>query len=307
MIASRLRGFGQSIFTEITQLANEHGAINLGQGFPDEDGPKSMLDMACHEIRTGNNQYAPAKGYPELREAVAENRSSRGHKIAPHDVLITVGATEAISSSLLGLIEPDSEVIVLEPYYDAYAAAIALAGARRVPVPLICTKSGWQPDASLIEKAITPRTRMIIINSPHNPTGSVFSIESLESIARLAIANNLVVLSDEVYEQLVFPPAAHIPIATLPGMTERTITVSSAAKTLNATGWKTGWAIAVPELIDAISTAKQFLTYVGASPFQPAVAYALNQEHEWITQLRTTLQGKRDFLAKALTECGFTV
>lgn len=307
MIVNRLSTFGESIFSEITQLANAHGAINLGQGFPDEDGPQSMLDRACQEIHTGNNQYAPARGFTELREAVAKDRSLRGHQITADNVLITVGATEAISASLLGLVESESEVIVLEPYYDAYAAAIALAGAHRVAVPLKATENGWQPDISLLEKAITPRSRMIIINSPHNPTGSVFTLESLRAIAELAIKNDLLVLSDEVYEQLVFPPAHHIPVATLPGMKERTITVSSAAKTLNVTGWKTGWAIASPWLMEGISGAKQFLTFVGGSPFQPAVAEALIHEQEWIDQLRTTLKLKRDYLAKTLTKSGFSV
>ncbi len=307
MIVDRLNHFGESIFTEITQLANAHAAINLGQGFPDEDGPDAMLEMACREIRNGNNQYAPARGLKELREAIARDRSSRAHPIAAEDVLVTVGATEAISASILGLVEPDSEVIVLEPYYDTYAASIALAGAQKVAVPLVLTADGWQPDASLLNRAVTPKTRMIIVNSPHNPTGSVFTEESLNTIAEVAITNDLLVLADEVYEQLVFPPAQHIPLATLPGMSERTITVSSAAKTLNATGWKTGWAIASPELMEGITMAKQYLTYVGATPFQPAVAHALSNEQQWINQLNSSLQLKRDYLAEVLTESGFKV
>ncbi|MEJ6014135.1 pyridoxal phosphate-dependent aminotransferase [Corynebacterium sp. H127] len=299
MTVARLQPFAETIFATMTAEAVKHGAINLGQGFPDSDGPARMLEIATEQIQAGNNQYAPGMGMPELRESVAAVRG-----VSSDDVLITVGATEAITASVLGLVEPGAEVIVLEPYYDAYAAAIALAGATRVAVPLVAQGNTWGVDVAAIEAAITTKTAMIIVNSPHNPTGAVLNVRGL---AELAVQHDLLVLSDEVYEHLVFAGHAHTRIAELPGMWERTITVSSAAKTFNCTGWKTGWAIAPPDLLEGVVKAKQFMTYVGATPFQPAVAYALREEMPWVADMVAGLNLKRALLADGLKRAGFHV
>lgn len=302
MTVSRLRPFGETIFATMTQLANEHGAINLGQGFPDTDGPARMLEIAREEIAAGNNQYAPALGVPALREAIAARRG-----VNVSSVLVTVGATEAITATILGLVEPGQEVIVLEPFYDAYAAAIALADATRVPVPLRRTGNTWDLDVDAIAAAMTPRTAMVVVNTPHNPTGSVLSAEALSRLAELCVSRDVLVLADEVYEDLVFPGYAHTRVAELPGMASRTITVSSAAKSFNATGWKTGWAIAPPALLDGVIKAKQFMSFVGATPFQPAVAHALNHEAEWVTDMVAGLARNRDVLSAALRAAGYDV
>mgnify|MGYP001144610421 FL=1 len=267
-----------------------------------------MLEIACEQIRGGNNQYGPGRGLPVLREAVARQRL-RDHGVAydpDTEVLITVGATEAISAAVLGLVEPGSEVIVLEPYYDAYAAAIALAGARRVAVPLAADGATWTVDVDAVRDAITPDTAMLIINSPHNPTGAVFDRTVLTELAAVCVERDLLVLSDEVYENLLFG-ATHTAIASLPGMRERTVTVSSAAKSWNVTGWKTGWALAPATLIDAVVTAKQFMSYVGATPFQPAVAYALDHEQEWLRGMVADLAAGRDILVAGLRQAGLDV
>ena len=305
-VVSRLQPFGETIFATMSAKAAAAKAINLGQGFPDEDGPQSMLDRAVKEIRSGNNQYAPGTGFPVLREAIAAERKARyGLSTDPDsEIVVTVGATEAIAASVLGLVEPGSEVIVFEPYYDSYAASIALAGATRVAVPLIPSGNSWDIDEEALDKAVTPRTRMIIVNSPHNPTGAVLDVTK---VARVATRHNLLVLSDEVYEHLIFDGGSHQPIASLPGMQERTITASSAAKTFNVTGWKTGWAVGPAPLIQAVTRAKQFMTFVGASPFQPAVAHALTNEQEWVHTMVKELERKRDYLANALDRAGYTV
>lgn len=299
MTVSRLQPFGETIFATMTAEAVKHGAINLGQGFPDSDGPAHMLEIAREEIAKGNNQYAPGMGVPELREAVADARA-----VAVDNVLITVGATEAITATVLGLVEPGKEVIVLEPYYDAYAAAIALAGATRVAVPLAESGNTWVIDVAAVEAAITDNTAMIIVNSPHNPTGAVLDMRQL---AEVCVRHDLLVLSDEVYENLVFTGSQHTRVAELPGMWERTITVSSAAKSFNCTGWKTGWAIAPEELLDGVVKAKQFMSYVGATPFQPAVAHALREEGEWVRGMVADLERKRTLLADGLSASGFRV
>lgn len=304
----RLREFGETVFATMTARATEFDAVNLGQGFPDSDGPPRMLEIACEEIRSGNNQYGPGRGLPVLREAVAAQRS-RDHGIGydpDTEVLITVGATEAISATVLGLVEPGSEVIVLEPYYDAYAAAIALAGARRVAVPLAADGATWTVDVDAVRAAITSDTAMLIINSPHNPTGSVFGRDVLTELAAVCVEHDLLVLSDEVYENLIFD-ATHTAVASLPGMWERTVTVSSAAKSWNVTGWKTGWTLAPAPLLDAVVTAKQFMSYVGATPFQPAVAHALNHEQEWLRGMVAELATGRDILVAGLREAGLQV
>ena len=302
MTVRRLQPFGETIFATMSAAAAKHNAINLGQGFPDTDGPPRMLEIAQREIARGNNQYAPGKGVEVLRSAVADSRG-----VGTEEVLITVGATEAISASVLGLVEPGSEVIVFDPYYDAYAAAIALAGAQRVSVPLRQVDRTWDLDTAAFAAAITDKTSMVIINSPHNPTGSVFSRAALEEFARICVAHDLAVLSDEVYEHLIFEGHRHTRISELPGMKSRTVTSSSAAKSYNATGWKTGWAIAEPALLDGVIKAKQFMTYVGPTPFQPAVAHAINNERAWLRRMVDSLAVGKDILAEGLRNAGLKV
>ena len=302
MTVRRLQPFGETIFATMSAAAAKHKAINLGQGFPDTDGPPRMLEIAQREIARGNNQYAPGKGVESLRAAVA---NSRGVDI--DEVLITVGATEAISATVLGLVEPGSEVIVFDPYYDAYAAAIALAGAQRVSVPLRQVDKTWDLDPAAFESAITDSTSMVIVNSPHNPTGSVFTREALEEFARICVKHDLNVLSDEVYEHLVFDDNQHTRVSELPGMKNRTVTSSSAAKSFNATGWKTGWAIATPEHLDAVVKAKQFMTYVGPTPFQPAIAHAINNESAWLRRMVESLSVGKNILADGLRNAGLEV
>ncbi|QCH22469.1 pyridoxal phosphate-dependent aminotransferase [Mycobacteroides salmoniphilum] len=306
---NRLRPFGATIFAEMSALAVRHDAINLGQGFPDEDGPASMLDAAQQAIRSGLNQYPPGLGTPELRRAIAADRLARyGEELDPDtQVLVTVGATEAIAGALLGLVEPGSEVILIEPYYDSYAAAVAMAGAIRVPVPLVPDGAGFALDTHALAAAITPRTAALVINSPHNPTGKVFTDGELARVAELAVEHDLLVISDEVYERLLFDGRTQTPMASLPGMADRTVTISSAAKTFNCTGWKIGWACGSAELVAGVRAAKQFLTYVGGAPFQPAVAVALDTEQTWVKNLRESLQRRRNRLSEALTGLGFEV
>ncbi|ANE03459.1 pyridoxal phosphate-dependent aminotransferase [Corynebacterium crudilactis] len=305
-VVSRLQSFGETIFATMTQRAVEAGAINLGQGFPDEDGPRRMLEVASEQILGGNNQYSAGRGDALLRSVVAKDHLTRfGLAYNPNtEVLITVGATEAITATVLGLVEPGDEVIVLEPYYDAYAAAIALAGATRVAVPLAEVDNSWDVDVEKLHQAVTKKTKMIIVNSPHNPTGSVFSKKALKEVAGIARAYDLLVLSDEVYEHLVFDGRKHVSVAKLPGMWDRTITVSSAAKSFNVTGWKTGWALAPEPLLEAVLKAKQFMSYVGATPFQPAVAHAVEHEQQWVEQMRAGMEVKRDILRTALDAAG---
>lgn len=306
---ARLRPFGATIFAEMSALAVRHDAINLGQGFPDEDGPTAMLDAAQQAIRSGLNQYPPGLGTPELRRAIAADRLARyGEELDPEtQVLVTVGATEAIAGAVLGLIEPGSEVILIEPYYDSYAAVVAMAGAVRVPVPLVPDGAGFALDTAALAAAITPRTTALVINSPHNPTGKVFADAELARVAELAVEHDLLVISDEVYERLLFDGRTQTPMASLPGMADRTVTISSAAKTFNCTGWKIGWACGTPALVSGVRAAKQFLSYVGGGPFQPAVAVALDTEQAWVKNLRESLQRRRDRLSEALSELGFEV
>lgn len=309
MVVERLKPFSVNIFAKMSALAAEVGAVNLGQGFPDEDGPAAMLEVARQAIADGVNQYPPGLGIAELRQAVAAQRRRRyGQQFDPDtQVLITVGASEAIAAAVLGLVEPGSEVLLLEPYFDTYAPVIAMAGAHRVPVPLVPDGRGFALDVDAVRAAITPRTRAIIVNSPHNPTGMVLGDDELRALAEVAVAADLLVISDEVYERLTFDGREHRPIATYPGMADRTLTISSAAKMFNCTGWKIGWACGAPELVAGVRAAKQYLGYVGGAPFQPAVAYALNHEDAWVDGLRDSLQAKRDRLAGALSELGFEV
>ncbi|WP_459955525.1 pyridoxal phosphate-dependent aminotransferase [Nocardia sp. IFM 10818] len=306
---ARLRPFASTIFAEMTELAVRHGAVNLGQGFPDSDGPAGMLEVARQAIADGLNQYPPGRGMPVLRQAIAADRARRyGVTYDPDSqVLVTVGATEAIAATILGLAEPGDEVVLIEPYYDSYAAAIALAGAQRRTARLVPDGDGFALDLDSLRAAITPRTRLLLVNSPHNPTGAVLSRADLTAIAELAIEHDLYVMADEAYEHLAFDGHEHISLSTLPGMFERTVTISSAAKTFSVTGWKIGWACAPAPLLDAVLAAKQFLTFVGGGPFQPAVAHALDYEQQWVQALRDTLSEKRLRLSAALTDAGFAV
>ncbi|MFJ1458412.1 pyridoxal phosphate-dependent aminotransferase [Nocardia sp. N2S4-5] len=306
---ARLRPFGATIFAEMTELAVRHGAVNLGQGFPDSDGPAAMLDVARQAIADGVNQYPPGRGMPVLRQAVAADRARRyGTRYDPdREVLVTVGATEAIAASILGLVEPGAEVVLIEPYYDSYAAAVALAGATRRTARLVPDGDGFALDLDSLRAAITPKTRLLLLNSPHNPTGTVLGRADLEAVAELACEHDLLVVTDEVYEHLTFDGHEHISIATLPDMYERTVVISSAAKTFSVTGWKIGWACGPAPLIDGVIAAKQFLTFVGGGPFQPAVAYALENELPWVAALRDGLADKRIRLSQALADAGFGV
>ncbi len=309
-LVPRLHPFTTTIFAEMSALAAVTGAINLGQGFPDSDGPPAMLAAARQAIADGVNQYPPGAGSPDLRAAIAEARlRDRGQRFDPDtEVLVTVGATEAIAAAVLALADAGDEVLMLEPYYDSYPAVVAMAGARHRAVPLRLDATGrFALDLDEFAAAVTPHTRLMVLNSPHNPTGTVLTEQELRGIATVAIAHDLIVITDEVYEYLIFDDAVHLPIATLPGMAERTVTVSSAGKTFSATGWKIGWACGPAPLIAAVRAAKQFLTYVGGAPFQPAIALALRQESAWVATLRADLQSKRDRLCGGLTAAGLLV
>jgi N-succinyldiaminopimelate aminotransferase len=307
LLNSALAGMGTTIFAEMSALAVETASINLGQGFPDTDGPAEIAAAAAEAILSGRgNQYPPGPGVPELRHAVAAHQKRfYGIGLDPDtEVLVTAGATEAIAAALLALLEPGDEVIALEPYYDSYAACIAMAGARRVPVTL--RAPDFRPDLDALRDAITDRTRLILLNTPHNPTGMVATRAELTEIARLAVERDLLVVADEVYEHIVFD-GEHIPISTLPGMRERTVTIGSAGKTFSFTGWKIGWVTATPELVTAVRTAKQFLTFVSGGPFQYAIATGLALPDSFYTGLAAGLKGKRDLLAAGLAAAGFEV
>ncbi|BBY57760.1 pyridoxal phosphate-dependent aminotransferase [Mycolicibacterium sarraceniae] len=309
MTVARLQPYAVTIFAEMSALAARIGAVNLGQGFPDEDGPVGMLEAAQKAISEGVNQYPPGLGIAPLREAIAAQRTRRyGVEYDPEsEVLVTVGATEAIAAAVIGLVEPGSEILLIEPFYDSYSPVIAMAGCQRVAVPLVANGRGFTLDIGALRAAMTPKTRALIVNSPHNPTGMVLSDHDLRALAALAVEADLLVITDEVYEHLVFDDKRHLPLASYPGMADRTVTISSAAKMFNCTGWKIGWACGAPDLIAGVRAAKQYLSYVGGAPFQPAVAHALNFEEAWVDALRNSLQAKRDRLAGALTELGFGV
>ncbi|MEO6955690.1 MAG: pyridoxal phosphate-dependent aminotransferase [Antricoccus sp.] len=302
-----LAPFSTGIFGEMSALAVRTGSLNLGQGFPDTDGPQVVLDAAKAAIDAGHNQYPPAYGIAELRTAIAYHQKDFYQQSLDPDteILVTTGATEALAASLLALLEPGDEVIAFEPYYDSYVAMISLAGATRRNVTLRAPH--FRPDLDQLRAAINNRTRLILLNSPHNPTGTVFSADELSEIARLAIEYDLIVITDEVYEHLTFDGARHIPLATLPGMAERTVTISSAGKTFGVTGWKIGWVCAPNAFIEAIRAAKQYLTYVSGAPFQPAAAVGLGLPHEYFEELAADLQRKRDRLYTALIDAGLTV
>jgi N-succinyldiaminopimelate aminotransferase len=302
-----LAPFGTTIFAEMTALATQHHAINLGQGFPDTDGPQVMLDAAKAAIDGGRNQYPPGPGVPELLDAIAAHQS-RFYGLtldARSEVLVTVGATEAIAATILALCEPGDQVVTFEPYYDSYAASIALAGAvRRTSVLRF---PDFAVDEQSLRAAFSDRTRLVLLNSPHNPTGKVFTRTELDLICSLATEFDAWVVTDEVYEHLVFDGAAHVPVATLPGMRERTLTISSSGKTFSATGWKVGWVSGPAAAVAAVRAVKQFLTFVGSGPFQPAVALALGLGDDVYAGLSATLQGKRDLLVAGLQAAGLQV
>jgi N-succinyldiaminopimelate aminotransferase len=308
-LVPRLQPFTSTIFAEMTSLAERTGAVNLGQGFPDTDGPAGMLEVARSAIANGGNQYPPGPGTLELRSAIAEHQTARYGLVHDPDteVLVTVGATEAISAALLALVHPGDEVLLIEPYYDSYAAAVALAGATRRCVALVADGDRFALDPDAVTGAITPATRALILNSPHNPTGTVLCRDELMAVAALAIEHDLLVITDEVYEHLVFDGAQHLPIATLPGMAQRTLSVSSAGKTFSVTGWKIGWVCGPGQLVAAVRAAKQFLTFVGGGPFQPAVAHALRTEDAWVAAHRAALQDRQRRLSAGLGAAGFGV
>ncbi|WP_327073779.1 pyridoxal phosphate-dependent aminotransferase [Kitasatospora purpeofusca] len=307
LLNRRLDGLGTTIFAEMSALATATGSINLGQGFPDTDGPEEVREAAVRALRDGRgNQYPPGPGVPELRTAISAHQRRRyGLDYDPDtEVLVTAGATEAIAAALLALLEPGDEVIALEPFYDSYSACIAMAGAVRVPLTL--RAPDFRPDLDRLRSLVTPRTRLLLLNSPHNPTGLVLSPEELAAVAELAVERDLLVVTDEVYEHLVFE-GAHHPIAALPGMRERTVSISSAGKTFSFTGWKVGWVTGTPELVAAVRTAKQYLTYVSAGPFQYAVAEALALPDSYFDGFRADLLHKRDLLSDGLAAAGFRV
>jgi N-succinyldiaminopimelate aminotransferase len=305
-LASRLQGLGTTIFAEMSALAEQTGSINLGQGFPDRDGPAAVAEAAVAAIRAGRNQYPPGPGIPELRHAIARHQQRfYGIDVDPDtEVLVTAGATEAITAALLGLCETGDEVIVFEPFYDSYGAAIAMAGGQRRVVPLL--PPDWSFDPDRLETAVTPRTRLILLNTPHNPTGKVFSREELELVASCCRRHDLLAVTDEVYEHLVFE-GRHLPLSTLPGMAQRTLTVSSAGKTFSFTGWKVGWVCGPAPLVAAARTVKQFLTYVNGAPFQPAVAVGLGLPDEYFAGAAQALRAGRDRLGAGLAQAGFEV
>ena len=304
-MGAHLQPFTTTIFNEMSALAVRTGSINLGQGFPDTDGPAEVAEAAMAAIRAGHNQYPPGAGLPALRLAIAEHqRRWYGLEHDPDtEVVVTMGATEAIAAAVLGLCEPGDEVVTLEPYYDSYAATIAMAGARRRVVTLRAPDFALDPDA--LAAAVGPQTRLILLNSPHNPTGRVLSAGELAAVAEICVERDLVAVTDEVYEHLVYD-GRHIPLATLPGMAERTVTISSHGKTFSFTGWKVGWACGPADLIAAVRTTKQYLSYSGATPFQHAAVVALGLPAVYYDELAAGLARRCDLLCDGLRDAGLT-
>ncbi len=303
-LARRLHGIPPTIFAEMSALALRTGALNLGQGFPDVDGPVEVLDAASRALHGGANQYAPGIGVAPLRRAVAAHQQRHyGIELDPDtQVAVTTGCTEGIAAALLGLVDPGDEVLVLEPCYDSYPAMLQMAGAVRRPVTL--RWPDFRLDVDELRAAVTPRTRFVLLNSPHNPTGTVLSRPELDAIAAVAIEHDLVVITDEVYEHLVFDDLEHVPLATLPGMAERTLTLSSVGKSYSLTGWKVGWATGPTDLVAGLVAAKQWLTYTSGAPLQPAVALALDEHDDFPRALARDLQERRDLLVAGLRTAG---
>ncbi|WP_395087525.1 pyridoxal phosphate-dependent aminotransferase [Ilumatobacter sp.] len=308
VISSRLAGFGTTIFAEMSALAVETGAINLGQGFPDTDGPREVLDAAIESIDGGLNQYPPLPGMPILREAIAAHQQ-RFYDIEldpATEIVVTAGATEALAGALLGMLDAGDEVIVFEPMYDSYRAGIAMADARAVPVLLAPDANGnYVFDPAELRAAVSSRTKLVLLNTPHNPTGKVFTRDELQLIADVVLEHDLIAVTDEVYEHLAFDGRTHVPLSTLPGMAERTLTISSGGKTFHTTGWKIGWMSGPAPLVAAARTAKQFLTFVNGAPFQPAMAVGLGLPDSYFAGMRAGLQATRDRLVEALDSVGF--
>ena len=306
MLVARMAPFTATIFAEMSALALRTGAINLGQGFPDTDGPASLLADVAANVTGGVNQYPPGIGVPALRTAIAEHQKRfYGQDVDPDHVLVTTGATEAIAAAVLALCGPGDEVVTFQPYYDSYAATIALSGATLRAVPLRPPTFGFDPDE--LRAAFSPRTRVVLVNTPHNPTGTVFTREQLTYIGELAAEFDAVIVTDEVYEHMTFDGVEHVPMATLPGLADRTLTISSAGKTFSVTGWKVGWIHGPPPLVSAVRAVKQFLTYVSGAPFQPAIAAALGLPDAFYADLAGGLARKRDLLADGLRTAGFNV
>jgi N-succinyldiaminopimelate aminotransferase len=306
-LAARLHGLGTTIFAEMSALALETESVNLGQGFPDVDGPREIIEVAVSAMRNGRNQYAPGMGVPELRTAIAEHQKRfYGLPVDPdREVLVTTGATEAVAAALLALVDPGDEVLALEPYYDSYVACIAMAGGVRVPLTL--RPPDFRLDVDALRAAVTDRTRVMLVNTPHNPTGTVLADDELRAVAQVAVEHDLVVVTDEVYEHLTFDGLAHRPLATYPGMWERTATISSAGKTFSLTGWKVGWVTGPEELVRTVMMAKQFMTYTSGAPLQPAIAAALALGDDFYAGVSAALQAKRDRLCAGLEDLGLEV
>jgi len=307
-LAQRLHGFGTTIFAEMSALAAETGAINLGQGFPDTDPPGEVAEAAVKAIREGFNQYPPGPGIPELRAAIAAHQE-RFHGLpvdADREVLVTTGATEAIAAALISLVDPGDEVVTFEPYYDSYAASVAMAGGVLRVATLRVEGERWAFDPDELRGAVSTRTKILLVNSPHNPTGKVLTAEERQVVADVAIEHDLIVVADEVYEHLVYD-GDHVPMASLPGMAERTLTISSGGKTFQCTGWKVGWIIGPADLVSAVSTSKQFLTYVSGGPLQYGIAVGLGLGDDYFDALRAELRERRDQLAVGLADVGFDV
>ena len=299
-MADRLRSIPPTIFSEMSALAVRTGSLNLGQGFPDRDGPAGAVEAAVDALRAGRNQYPPGPGYPELREAIAAHQLRHyGIELDPaSEVVVTAGATEALAAAIFARVNPGDEMVVLEPFYDSYVACIEMAGGVRRPVTL--RAPDFRLDVEALRAAVTPRTTTILLNTPHNPTGAVLDRSELEAVAQVAVEHDLVVVTDEVYEHPLFDGRAHVPICTLPGMGERTVSISSAGKTFSFTGWKVGWVTGPAELVATVMAAKQWLTFSNAAPLQPAVAHALSHEADFYEALAKDLEAKRDLLVDGL-------
>jgi N-succinyldiaminopimelate aminotransferase len=305
-LARRLQAVPPTIFTRMSALAQRTGSLNLGQGYPDQDGPQGMLDAATAALLGGRNQYAPGPGVPELRQAVARHQARcYGIDLDPDtQVLVTAGATEAVTAAVLALVDPGDEVVLVEPFYDSYPAAVAMAGGTRRTVAMRRTADGFRLDLAQLHDVVSDATRVLVLNTPHNPTGAVLDTEALAAVAQVATRHDVVVVVDEVYEHLTYDGHRHVPLATLPGMAERTVSVSSAGKTFSCTGWKVGWVTGSPELVRTVLAAKQWLTFTNAAPLQPAVAHALDHESAYVEALAARLASHRDLLVGGLAELG---